>query len=65
MLSRLFENRQRARKDQMEIQNLVTNYGNGVVSELERRANDEALKERDRKHWRRLLRKAGRINHSG
>ncbi|NJM49820.1 MAG: hypothetical protein HC843_02155 [Sphingomonadales bacterium] len=42
----------------MEIQNLSTSYGEEFMNELRRRANDKNLSPRDRKHWRRLLRKA-------
>ncbi len=58
MLNILFESRGRAQRDIVEMQNLHTNYGRNFVTELKQRARDMSLGVRDRKHWKRLLRKA-------
>lgn len=58
MLSQFFETKKRAHRDAIEIQNLATSYGAGLLPELKRRAEDSGLNARDRKHWERLLKKA-------
>ena len=58
MLNILFESRSRAHRDIVEMQNLQTTYGRDFIAELKQRAQDMSLGVRDRKHWKRLLRKA-------
>ena len=62
MLNILFESRSRAQRDIVEMQNLHTNYGRNLVTELKTRARDMSLGVRDRKHWKRLLRKARKVD---
>ncbi len=62
MLGMFFESRSRAQRDQIEMQNLHTTYGRDFVAELKQRAQDMSLRARDRKHWKRLLRKARKLS---
>jgi len=62
MLGMFFESRSRAHRDKIEMQNLQTTYGRDIVAELKQRAQDMTLGGRDRKHWKRLLRKARKIS---
>ena len=57
MLS-IFESSERRRKDVLEVQYLYTRYGDDTLSVLRERARDQSSTTRDRKHWKRILRKA-------
>ena len=61
MLDRLFESRERGVRDAQEVQKLRGRYGSELLPELRARIGDKDLALRDRKHWRRILRKARRI----
>ena len=61
MLDKIFESRERAHRDQLELRNLQSKHGQDVLNELKQRAKDASLARRDRKHWQRLLRKARRL----
>ncbi len=56
----LFEPRLRRIKDEREIRYFYTQYGEDAPTVLSDRAHDSALSSRDRRHWRRLARKARR-----
>jgi hypothetical protein len=58
MLLSLFESRERNHADQQELGRLRTRYGDDLLTELERRAARPNLRDRDRQHWKRILRKA-------
>ena len=52
-----FEPNERVLRDKQELYALELRYGDGVVDVLEARVNDETLAQRDRSHWRRLLKR--------
>jgi hypothetical protein len=54
----LFESAEQRRRDQLELESLYERYEGDIIAELERRTKDTTLRDRDRKHWSRLLRKA-------
>ncbi len=54
----LFESRRRRTKDEREVRDYFNRYGEDAPTVLGERANDPALSSRDRRHWRRLARKA-------
>lgn len=54
----LFEPNERKQRDMTEIQGLQSRFGDDFIDELATRAADDSLSLRDRKHWRRLYRKA-------
>lgn len=56
----LFEPRYRRVKDEREVRSYFTKYGEDAPAVLRARANDKGLSSRDRRHWRRLARKARR-----
>ncbi len=56
----LFEPRHRRIKDEREVRYFYTKYGDDAPAVLSDRAHDSALSSRDRRHWRRLARKARR-----
>jgi hypothetical protein len=60
MLNYLFETRKRAERDASELVAMRIDYGSDLKTVLWQRANDAALADRDRRHWQRLLKKAGR-----
>jgi hypothetical protein len=62
MLLNLFESRERAHKDKIELQNLHSEFGDELRVILQKRANDSDLGVRHRKHWQRLSRKAKRLS---
>jgi hypothetical protein len=57
MLDVFFEPKYRAAKDEREVRDLALRYGDNLKTILTQRAYDNRLRERDRKHWRRLLKK--------
>ncbi len=59
MLSYLFKSRDRAKRDANELAAMRIDYGSDLKTVLWQRANDAALADRDRRHWQRLLKKAG------
>ncbi len=61
MLSGLFENAHRKRKDARDIEHMASKYGDTMLDQLQQRANNSKLTDRERKHWARLLRKARRL----
>ena len=61
MLNRLFETRGRSARDAQEVMSLRGRYGSELLPELRARIGDKDLALRDRKHWRRILRKARRF----
>ncbi|MEP2102003.1 MAG: hypothetical protein ABJP02_10895 [Parasphingorhabdus sp.] len=54
----LFETRDRRVKDLLEVRRLHTKYGDELVAVLGKRASDRSMDDRDRRHWKRILRKA-------
>ena len=58
MLSELFESKEKAARDALELRTMKIRYGGELMTILEARARDRDLPERDRKHWKRMLRKA-------
>lgn len=58
MLSALFESKEKSARDAQELRTLKIRYGGELMTVLETRARDRDLPERDRKHWKRILRKA-------
>ncbi|WP_417622105.1 hypothetical protein [Parasphingorhabdus sp.] len=61
----LFEPSYRRVKDEWEIRYCYTKYGEDAPDVLTVRASDPSLSSRDRRHWRRLARKARRRHRSG
>ncbi len=57
MLDLFFEPKYRAAQDAREVRDLTLRYGDNVKTILNKRARDNRLDQRDRKHWRRLLKK--------
>ncbi|WP_108810573.1 hypothetical protein [Sphingorhabdus sp. Alg231-15] len=58
----LFESRDRRIKDAQEVKRLHTKYGDELVTVLKERSRDRSMKDRDRRHWKRILRKARSYN---
>ena len=58
MILGLFESAEQRCKDERDLENMYRRYGDDIVKVLQARVNDTKLRERDRKHWARLLRKA-------
>ncbi|HEY9090725.1 hypothetical protein [Parasphingorhabdus sp.] len=58
MLYELFVSRNTKAKDNRELNNIINRYGENTIEELRKRAKDQSLSLRDRRHWRRLLRLA-------
>ena len=58
MILGLFESVEQRRKDEDELTAIHHKYGEDTCKVLKARVSDEKLKQRDRKHWARLLRKA-------
>jgi len=58
MILGLFESAEQRRKDARDLSDMFKRYGDETIDVLQARADDEQLRERDRKHWARLLRKA-------
>ena len=56
----LFEPAHRRTQDEREIRYFYSKYGEDAPVVLSDRASDGALSSRDRRHWRRLARKARR-----
>lgn len=56
MFYELFASSDTKAKDSRELNNIVNKYGENTIEELRKRAKDQSLSARDRKHWRRLLR---------
>ncbi len=56
----LFEPQHRRVKDDREVGYYFTKYGEEAIAVLKQRASDKGLSARDRRHWRRLVRKARR-----
>lgn len=52
-----FEPKERVLRDKQELYALELRYGDGVTDVLKARVNDETLTQRDRSHWRRLLKR--------
>jgi hypothetical protein len=61
MLDLFFEPKYRAAKDAREVRDLALRYGDNLKTILSERARDNSLRERDRKHWRRLLKKIPQV----
>ena len=55
-----FESNYRRAKDAREVKLYFSKYGERAVDILVDRASDSGLSRRDRRHWRRLARKARR-----
>lgn len=58
MFYELFVSGETKAKDSRELNNIVNKYGENTIEELRKRAKDQSLSLRDRRHWRRLLRLA-------
>jgi hypothetical protein len=58
MLSVLFESKEKSVRDAQELRTMKIRYGGELMTVLEARARDTQLSDRDRKHWKRMLRKA-------
>lgn len=58
MILGLFESAEQRRKDTRDLDNMFKRYGDEIINVLQSRVDDDTLRERDRKHWARLLRKA-------
>jgi|TARA_R100001244_G_scaffold44182_11_gene40025 hypothetical protein len=56
----LFDPPHRRVKDEREVRYFYTKYKEKAPEVLSERANDDSLSPRDRRHWRRLARKARR-----
>jgi len=56
----LFEPAYRRTRDEREVRYYYGKYGADAPIVLAQRATDESLSNRDRRHWRRLARKARR-----
>jgi len=56
----LFESNHRRAKDAREVKSYFSKYGEQAIDILAERASDRGLLRRDRRHWRRLARKARR-----
>ncbi|NCN83838.1 MAG: hypothetical protein GW808_10385 [Sphingomonadales bacterium] len=56
----LFEPAHRRVKDEREVGHYFNKYGEDALAVLQQRASDKELSARDRRHWRRLARKARR-----
>lgn len=54
----LFEKPERRAKDNLELRHLRTKYGEELIEVLQKRVSDQTMQERDRRHWKRILRKA-------
>jgi hypothetical protein len=61
MLNLFFEPKYRAAKDAREVHDLALRYGDNLKTILTERAGDNNLRDCDRKHWRRLLKKMRRL----
>ncbi|WP_417615633.1 hypothetical protein [Parasphingorhabdus sp.] len=60
MMFDFFESNYRRAKDARQVKSYFSKYGEQAVEILVERANDRGLSGRDRRHWRRLARKARR-----
>lgn len=58
MILGLFESADQRRRDARDLSDMFDKYGDDLVDVLRARAEDPKLRDRDRKHWSRLLRKA-------
>ncbi|OHC94602.1 MAG: hypothetical protein A2792_12615 [Sphingomonadales bacterium RIFCSPHIGHO2_01_FULL_65_20] len=58
MILGLFESAEQRSKDARDLDNMFKRYGDEILNVLQARADDTKLRDRDRKHWARLLRKA-------
>ena len=58
MILGLFENAEQRRKDARDLNDMFNRYGDEIIKVLQSRVDDTNLRDRDRKHWARLLRKA-------
>ena len=56
----LFDSPQRRIRDERELRDLYLKYGAETAAILKERASDTSLSNRDRRHWRRLARRARR-----
>jgi len=61
MLVKLFRSDVKAERDEREVRILRSQYGNDLMPILRERANNKDLRPRDRRHWRRILRRAGQF----
>lgn len=59
----LFESRARRTKDASEILQIFRTHGEDAVDVLKKRGADYSLTKKDRKHWKRLARKASAQRH--
>jgi hypothetical protein len=62
VFSKFFDARKRMARDASELSSLRIDYGSDMKTVLWQRANDDTLRERDRRHWQRLLKKAERLS---
>lgn len=62
IFSKFFETRKRMARDASELSSLRIDYGSDLKTVLWQRANDDTLRDRDRRHWQRLLKKAERLS---
>ncbi len=62
VLRKFFEARKRKDRDASELSSMRIDYGSDMKAVLWQRANDDTLRDRDRQHWQRLLKKAERIS---
>ena len=58
MILGLFESAEQRRKDARDLRDMFEKYGDDLIEILEARADDTKLRDRDRKHRSRQLRKA-------
>ncbi len=58
MILGLFESAEQRRKDARDLRDMFEKYGDDLIEILQARSEDTKLRDRDRKHWSRLLRKA-------
>lgn len=58
MILGLFESADQRRRDARDLSDMFDKYGDDLIDVLQARAEDPKLRDRDRKHWSRLLRKA-------
>lgn len=48
-------------QDERELRRLFDKYGNETVNVLRIRSQDKSISQRDRRHWKRLVRRARRM----
>jgi len=58
MLNDLWISKEKAQRDAQEVRGLKNQFGDEILSVLNNRAHDKRLAPRDRRHWKRILRRA-------